>query len=194
MTRNKFVLSDPHWGHENIVNFTNYDGSDVRPFESMEEMHQTMEDNWNAVVKPNDKVYVLGDVIINKKKVFDENGVCYLDRLNGKKSLIKGNHDIFNKKQFYEKYFESIHGVRVFPHKYVMTHVPVHPSCLDRPAWPVNVHGHLHSNHVMKTISGTEHGGSFTYEERDEKYINVCVENINYTPLALEDLDQQLGY
>jgi calcineurin-like phosphoesterase family protein len=85
---------------------------------------------------------------------------------------VKGNHDIFNKKGFYEKYFESVHGVRVFPYDFVCTHVPVHPSCLERDSWPNNLHGHLHEH----TINS------------DPRYLNVSVEQINYTPIPYEEV------
>jgi calcineurin-like phosphoesterase family protein len=126
-----------------------------------------MVDNWNRIVRPVDKVYHLGDVVINRKNL------SILDRLNGKKILIKGNHDIFQLKD-YTKYFKDIRAYRVFPgHRTIMSHIPIHPDSLER--WKLNIHGHLHHNFI-----------------NDDKYLNVCVENTNYTPIDLESIFDDL--
>lgn len=78
-----FFISDIHFGHQNIVKY------DHRPFNSLEEMDETIIFNWNAKVKPEDTVYILGDVSwYNAAKTAE-----ILKRLNGHKVLIKGNHD-----------------------------------------------------------------------------------------------------
>lgn len=61
----------------------------MRPFTSTEEMDETMVDNWNRVVRPQDKVYHLGDIAMSKRPLH-----AIMPRLNGEKVLIKGNHDI----------------------------------------------------------------------------------------------------
>jgi len=42
-----FVISDTHWGHAKMLSFVNGDGSPVRPFSCLEEMHETMVERWN---------------------------------------------------------------------------------------------------------------------------------------------------
>ena len=78
-----FFTSDTHFGHTNIMKYCK------RPFETVEEMDQTIIDNWNSVVRPEDIVFHLGDF-----------GFCgslrlreIVDQLNGKIYLITGNHD-----------------------------------------------------------------------------------------------------
>ena len=76
-----FFTSDNHFGHTNIIKYTD------RPFSSVEEMNETMIRNWNNVVTDEDTIYHLGDF------AFSRNPEQFSYRLNGVKILIKGNHD-----------------------------------------------------------------------------------------------------
>jgi calcineurin-like phosphoesterase family protein len=120
---------------------------------------------YNELVQPEDRVYILGDVAFNRKAL-DRS----VPRLLGRKILIRGNHDN-DKLSYYSQYFDDIRGVCV-KKGFVMTHVPVHPDCMER--WGVNIHGHLHGN-LIKDKSG----------KIDKRYINVCVEKTNFRPILL---------
>ena len=65
MARNNvWVISDTHFGHKNILSFKDKDTGDAirgKVFSSIDEMDETLIDNWNRVVKPGDKIYHLGD-------------------------------------------------------------------------------------------------------------------------------------
>lgn len=159
---NTFITSDTHFGHANICTFLNRDGSKLRPWNDVAEMDEALVANWNAVVGVHDKVYHLGDVVINRKSL------SIMDRLNGKKRLIRGNHDIF-KTADYLKYFDEIYGVRVLSDM-ILSHIPLyHESITTR--FNCNVHGHLHGNTI-------ENGA----------YLCVSVEQTNYRPLSLEEI------
>lgn len=82
-----FFTSDHHFGHSNIIKYCN------RPFKNVDDMNESMIKNWNEVVKSGDTVYYVGDFC------FDPNPAKFLYRLNGKKILIKGNHDGKPKKE-----------------------------------------------------------------------------------------------
>ena len=158
-----FVISDTHFGHKGIITFEKDDGSKVREFKSVEEMDETMVENWNKVVRPVDRVYHLGDIVMNRRCL------PILDRLNGKKVLIKRNHDIF-KLRDYTPYFDDIRAYKVFPkHMIILSHIPIYAGGLDR--FRLNIHGHLHSNKID-----------------DDRYMNVSVENINYTPVDMAEI------
>lgn len=165
--RNIFFISDTHFGHSNICKFTDNKGKKVRPFDNACEMDEQIIKNWNSVVAEHDKVYHLGDVAIPRK------GLDILERLNGNKVLIKGNHDIF-KLNDYTKHFRDIRGAFVMD-DIIFTHVPVHTQNKGR--FKANVHGHLHSD-VIRDLNG----------EIDNFYINVSVEQINYTPISYESI------
>lgn len=179
MTRfvNRFVISDTHFGHTNSwEKFKLADGSPLRPFTSTEEMDETMIERWNAKVKPQDTVYHLGDVVINQKSLH------LVSRLNGRKILVRGNHDIFKDKQYYDVGFEQLHGVRVFVDKFILSHIPLHPDCVTE-RFKVNVHGHLHANEVMWA---PKHPKQLQF---DPRYLCVSVENTNYEPLHFDEVE-----
>ena len=184
MTRfvNRFVISDHHLGHTNSwEKFKLEDGSPLRPFTSTEEMNETMIERHNAKVKQQDTVYFLGDVVINKK---------YLElvkRMNGRKILIRGNHDIFKDEEYREVGFEQLHGVRVFVDKFILSHIPLHPDCVTE-RFRVNVHGHLHANQVMSWQIIDED----PVYKPDPRYLCVCVEQTNFTPLHFDEVEERI--
>jgi calcineurin-like phosphoesterase family protein len=168
---NIFVISDTHFGHANILGFTDNTGKRVRDFSDVTEMNECMIQRWNSVVTPSDKVYHLGDVFFGSEK----NAHDVLSVLNGHKRLVVGNHDNLKNKVLH-MHFEKISLWRMFPdYGFLLTHVPVHPSTLGESRFTgkqmVNVHGHIHQN---KSPEGP--------------YKCVCVEQTNYYPIALEDL------
>jgi calcineurin-like phosphoesterase family protein len=171
---NKFVISDTHFGHTNCwQKFKLVNGEPLRPFNSTEEMDETMVQRWNETVKPTDTVYHLGDVVIARRNLQT------IKRLNGRKILIRGNHDIFRDDEYREVGFEQIHGVRVFTDQFIFSHIPLHPDCVtDR--FRVNVHGHLHGNRVMQTIDDCKH--------IDPRYLCVCVEQTDFRPISFDEV------
>jgi calcineurin-like phosphoesterase family protein len=174
-----FLTSDTHFGHVNICNFTNYDGSPVRPWDSVEEMDEEMIKRWNETVGPKDKVYHLGDVVINRKSL------QILDRLNGDKVLIKGNHDIFPLKD-YVKYFRDIRAYHVM-NGFILSHIPVHKDSIAR--FGANIHGHTHGNRVRKLRGVNVKTGELLYSDViDPDYFCVCVEQTDYRPISFEDV------
>jgi len=167
---NIFVVSDLHFSHPGSLEWLSYDGvSRQRPFASVEEADETMIQNWNAVVRPQDKAYILGDVAMRKKDL------ALLARLAGHLRLVRGNHDIFPTKCYLE-YFDDIYGVRVFDDM-ILSHVPLHPESI-KPIWLGNVHGHVHAN-VPPWHFGP-------------RYLNVSVEMTGFRPLAIEEVRQWL--
>jgi calcineurin-like phosphoesterase family protein len=163
-----WVIADHHFGWFNgITKFKRPDGRPIRDFKDVQEMNEYMIEQHNKVVKPQDHVYFLGDFSINQY------GLLYAKRMNGHKRLVRGNHDIFKTKKYIEVGFEEIYGVRVFSeHKMILSHYPIHPSSLKN-EWKC-IHGHSHINNMLDETG-----------QPDKRYINVCVEQVNYTPVLL---------
>lgn len=181
------MISDTHFGHTNSwEKFKLPNGDPLRPFTSTEEMDETMVERWNAKVGPHDVVYHLGDVVINRKSLH------HVSRLNGKKRLVRGNHDIFKDQDYRDVGFESLYGVRVFTDQFILSHIPLHPDCItDR--FKVNVHGHLHANEITQSREVHMPYGAFeTVTEPDPRYLCVSVEHTNYEPLSFEEVDARI--
>jgi calcineurin-like phosphoesterase family protein len=149
-------------------------------------MDETMIERWNAKVQPQDTVYHLGDVVINKKYLH------LVERLNGRKILIRGNHDIFGDEQYYLAGFEQIHGVRVFVDKFILSHIPLHPDCVTE-RFKVNVHGHLHANEVKMPWGVNADRNEIIYADfPDPRYLCVSVEHTNYEPLHFDEVQARI--
>ena len=156
---NIFITSDTHFHHANIIKYCN------RPFKDTFQMDECMIENWNKVVKQEDKVYHLGDVYFPK---FKSEADLLFKRLNGTKVLILGNHDK-GKDQLLLRYFSRIYSYRILPEfKLMLSHVPIHKDSLQRRC-ELNVHGHTHDK-------GSPEG----------PYKSACVELHNYTPVYIE--------
>jgi calcineurin-like phosphoesterase family protein len=176
-----FVISDTHFSHANILTFCQSDGQKVRPgFSCFEEMDEYIVNKWNSVVKPHDKVYHLGDVVMNKRYI------DIVNRLNGRKRLIMGNHDIFGFK-FYADYFDEVYAMRILPKEGIMmTHIPIHLNSIKRGF--INVHGHIHERIIgQDTQMVLGH-----VSDQHPFYFNVCVEHHDYTPVSMDVITDKI--
>jgi len=81
-----FMTSDTHLGHFNICKYCH------RPFQSRSEMDQTLIDNWNSVVPEDGIVVHCGDFMLPHNTDIKEY-MHYLNKLNGRVLLLRGNHD-----------------------------------------------------------------------------------------------------
>ncbi len=167
-----FFISDTHFSHENMLRFTRNNGERLRNFSSIEEMNETIVENWNLIVSTKDLVYHLGDVAMKFSNV------SIVEQLKGRKILIQGNHDRSSVRD-YIRYFQDVSGSIKYK-EFVLSHYPIHFACL--PHWCVaNIHGHIH-NEKMLLQDGSV----------DKRYFNVSVESINYTPIEIDQIREQL--
>lgn len=159
----KWVISDLHLGHNNILK---YSGA-LRGGTTSEEHDEWIIQQWNTVVKKNDLVYVLGDVAFNLdhyKKLW---------RMRGQKILVRGNHDMNNAKHLLQ-FFADICGLLSYRRVFWLSHAPVHPQELRG---RYNIHGHVHQNSILGDDG-----------QPDPRYINACVEMTYGVPQSLDGL------
>lgn len=164
-----WFTSDLHLGHKAAINMCE------RPFETVEEMNETLIRNFNSCVKKNDKVYILGD-IAHRMPVAEVNR--WIERLNGKKILCKGNHDKRYNAESFEGIYDfleiSIHGINVSLMHYPMMSWPKsHYSSL-------HLHGHIHSR------------GDYNLQQKKEGILryDVGVDANDYYPVSIEQVKE----
>jgi calcineurin-like phosphoesterase family protein len=159
-----FFSSDHHLNHVNILKHCQ------RPFQTIEDMNEKIIDNHNSVVSPKDTVYFLGDFMWHSNV---EETKKMLQRLNGRKHLLFGNHDNVNvmEKMVELKSLASAQQVldlKIDHRHYWLSHYP-HRS------WPSRTHGSAHLfGHCHGLLS--PHGRSF----------DVGVDAWDFSPVSLE--------
>lgn len=174
MSKRTWLVADTHFGHQLMTQ--------LRPWPTIEEHDEALIHNWNSMVGETDRVYVLGDVAMNRRHL------STIGRCKGKKVLVKGNHDIFKLKD-YLPYFDDIRAYVVKPKiGVIMSHIPIHPDSMSR--WKLNIHGHLHNytvrrNTIIESDDPEDWGG---LTQADPRYRCVSMEQIGYTPILLDSL------
>jgi calcineurin-like phosphoesterase family protein len=160
-----YILSDHHFCHANILNFTDSEGNKIRNFSCLEEMHETIIERHNKIVRPEDHFFFGGDVTFKVDSTFNN----IMSRLNGKKRLIVGNHDKLTNSGFM-KWFDKVLLWRGFKeHGFVLSHMPLKKGHFRDGNH--NAHGHTHQNIID-----------------DPDYSNICCETRNYTPVHIEEI------
>jgi calcineurin-like phosphoesterase family protein len=143
-----WITSDLHWGHRNIMNFC--PESRARFNNDLAYMNEAMVTEWNELIEPEDLVYVLGDVAF----MSGSDAAKIVNRLNGTKILVEGNHDRKALKDVHFRgAFKEVHkylDITYAGTKVVMLHYPI-AEWDQMHRGSVHFHGHLHGS-----ISGME--------------------------------------
>ena len=150
-----WFTSDIHFGHKNVLRFCKKRqekmGIDLED-PAFDEKHRLyLIEQWNNTIAKKDIVYILGDFSFYNR----EGTRRILEKLNGKKHLILGNHDKSCKGL--ENYFESVSQIKTVDfkkHEYhflnenfvvEMCHYPIF-SWNRRQHGSVMIHGHTHGS------------------------------------------------
>ena len=157
-------IADLHLSHTNMAT--------RRGFSTVEEHDEHIIERWNSVVHKRDVTYILGDVTMEKSAPY-----VLLNRLNGLKHVVLGNHDRRQDVKKLLEYVESVAGMIQYK-GVILTHAPIHTRQLEY-RFKYNVHGHIHNNQVM-----LDHWTNIP----DERYICVSCERVSYLPKTLEEL------
>lgn len=186
MSRN-FYIADCHFGHANVIKF------DHRPFDSVEEMDRKMIDNWNNAVCQDDIVYILGDFCWNT----EERWIEILDKLNGNKILIRGNHDLKTMSQQLRNKFQDIKdykevkdgGKRVLLSHYPM---PFYRGAYNKDI--VHLYGHIHvtlehdfMEHIREYVNEYDDRGNSKHKCQFYN-VGTMMPWMDYTPRTLDEI------
>lgn len=177
MSKNIWLISDHHLSHKNIIKFESKlrPGELMRPgFRDIHHHNKFLTECHNSVVKTQDHVWLGGD--------FGDPECA--KHLNGHLRLILGNHDVDKQKIMKTGRFEKVAAWRrwnIGGVSFVHTHFPLYMpnsinSELDR-GYNFNVHGHIHE-FTIRLSNGLP----------DPRYLNVCVEQLQYVPINIEDV------
>ena len=163
-----YYISDCHFFHQNVLHLAN------RPYSTVEEMNEDIILRWNARITNDDDVYILGDMFFRFDDIQQVKDI--LNRLNGKKHLIKGNHDRFLKQIRWQDYFESFDLYKEIADGdrfVILFHYPIEEwNGFYRNSYMV--YGHVHDN--------------FTNVKYHPRKLNAGVEVNNYEPKTLDEL------
>lgn len=160
----RFFTADAHFFHKEVLAF------ERRPFNTVEEMNEVIVHRWNILVSKKDDIYILGDLSFGKKA----ETTALLKLLNGRKYLIKGNHDDLNLEQ--KELFvwvKDYHKLKVDNRKYILFHYPIY-------AWDGKDKGSIH-------LHGHTHGNSHDDIELKNK-INVGMDLWSYAPVSIDEI------
>lgn len=168
-----YFTSDLHFGHEKIAN--------IRNFKTTKEMDDAIIKNWNKKVNKNDEVYILGDFTLSKDIVYIND---ILSKLNGKKHLIKGNHDYWIKKhKSISDYFVSVqdyYELKYNKRKFILFHYPMEEWKGSRQINDNYYHLYGH-NHCSKQEN-------ILYKNKSINKYNVGLEANEYEPVSVNDI------
>jgi calcineurin-like phosphoesterase family protein len=157
-----WFTSDCHFDHENIIKYCN------RPFSSINDMNDSLIENWNERVDPDDMVFHIGDFAFKKPSKSIKK---LLNQLNGNIILIRGNHDLASYTKIIvddmiitlnKKRFQLVHDPKEATHGYYLV------LC-----------GHVHLNYKFNTL-----------RDYDSEYdvCNVGVDQWGFYPVSIEEI------
>ncbi len=158
-----YAISDLHLDHPNIIDKCN------RPFDSVEEMNQTLIQNWNNTVSEDETILFLGDLAMARK---DRQKELY-NKLNGNIIFIKGNHDDLTMQSGIGLIYDGIEfNIKGIP--FYATHKPLNTANSYR--WIL--HGHTHNDDLQNN----------PFYNPAYNSINVSAELINYKPISITEI------
>lgn len=133
-----YFTADTHLGHENVIQYEH------RPFQTAAQMDEALVRNWNRKVSPEDDIYILGDFTLKGP----EKANMFLERLQGRKYLIRGNHDGYvDRASFHKEYFLWIKDYCELTYRgqrFVLCHYPLLTwNGMRRGSF--QLHGHQHN-------------------------------------------------
>lgn len=164
-----YVTSDIHLGHKNIMSFCPV--TRARFNNDVEYMNEQIVKEWNEIVNPEDTVYILGDVAFMPAT----KAAVLVNRLNGTKILIEGNHDKKALKDpMFNKCFKEIH-------KYLEVNYDGTKVCMFH--YPIAEWNQMHRGSVH--FFGHVHGGNSGLE--GYRAIDVGMDSTGWVVIEMED-------
>lgn len=179
MGKNLYI-ADWHYDHKNILAFDN------RPFKTINEMNEQLVNRWNCVVERSDRVYILGDMFWSNMNAAIE----VLDKLNGEKYLIKGNHDRCNDSRFKRKFTKicDYDEINDCGRNVVLCHYPIPYFKNHFYGW-YHLYGHVHDSFEAKMAEHDRYLMENLYEHQCNMYnVGAMISYMDYYPRTLDEI------
>lgn len=181
-----YYISDLHIGHANVVRFDN------RPFADVNEMNNKIIEYWNARVKTDDTVYILGDFIWAKESEWP----YFVGPLAGNKVLIRGNHDPRQFSSTTKRMFQEITNLKEIKDNgkhIVMCHYPMPFFRAGFAPSSYMLYGHVHRTleyEYLLNLRKAVKVGATGYGTPSGNFINVgcMMPYMDYTPRTLDEI------
>ena len=147
-------------------------------------MNEAIVERWNSVVKPEDIVYHLGDVMLND----NDKGMEYLKKLNGEIHILRGNHDTDNRIGLYAAAPNVVSTgdyatvIKYGKYSFYLSHYPTLTSNFDNNA--------SLKNHVINLFGHTHQQGNF-YQDNPYMY-HVGMDSHNCYPVSIEQIIEDI--
>lgn len=136
---------------------------------------------WNSVVSKRDLTYILGDITMENDQYYYQ-----LDRLNGRKIVVLGNHDKWQHVHELLKHVDSVAGMVDYK-GFCLTHSPIHPAEIS--FYRGNIHAHIHENKLEEVEYLSRYGDPGEVVEKTlHKYYNVDAHKVGFKPKSIEEL------
>ena len=180
-------IADTHFDHADIIAYDN------RPFDSAEEMNEALIANWNAVAGPEDLTWILGDFCAGGADRWAE----ILSRLNGRKSLILGNHDDRETVEKVRHLLEDVADYREIldgERHVVLSHYPSLAFRDHYMGWR-HLYGHVHTAFEWNVTENGKRLVKNLYLRKDVcrmANVGAMVSYMAYTPRTLDELEPYL--
>lgn len=160
-----YFIADTHFGDSKILSYEN------RPFETVEQMDSALISQWNSAVSEADTIYVLGDFGATDYEAE------ILKQLNGRKLLIKGNHDTKSNEEYRTLGFDEVYDYPIILDNFwILSHDALYVNT-NMPY--ANLFGHVHNSPIVRDYSS--------------HHFCVSVERIGYSPIKFADIKRTIS-
>lgn len=151
-----YFTADMHFDDESIIRYED------RPFASVSLMNEKIIEAWNNTVCAEDEVYIVGDI----------GNAEYISKLNGRKYLIKGNHDRLDNEEYRRLGFAEVYDKPIiYDDFWIVSHEPMY---VNRNMPYANIFAHVHNNPAYNTVSARSYC--------------VSMDRNDFTPVAFEQI------
>lgn len=193
-----FFTSDWHIGHANVIKF------DKRPFRNVDHMHEVLIKRYNGQITEDGICYHLGDVGMASVSTVKS----VIDRLNGTKILVLGNHD-GNLNRMYNCGFDAVmysSELYIAGERVTLTHCPLRGVFRED---ATQMHGyvegdnwHKESKHIRFSTDDTGqfhlHGHTHCGPANDkpvktDRQWDVGAPGNNYTPVSFSAVESWIA-